>query len=114
MTGRSNQEFQTKALLGHHCAHEGRMTKPEACRNPGTSIRGGLGNWLRRNVLPVRSNGSWSSPKWSTLEQNPTDLNREGFPSGANSDSDCVLGKEASTHGQAFVGGCADQGGPSG
>jgi hypothetical protein len=50
---------------------------------------------------------------WS-LEQNPTDLNREGFPSGANSDSHCVLGKEASTHGQAIVGGFADQGGPSG
>jgi hypothetical protein len=48
------------------------------------------------------------------LEQNPTDLNREGFPSGANSDSHCVLGEEASMHGQAFVGGFADQGGPSG
>jgi predicted acyl esterase len=48
------------------------------------------------------------------LEQNPTNLNREGFPSGTNSDSHCVLGKEASTHGQAFVGGFADQGGSSG
>jgi len=44
-----------------------------------------------------------------TLEQNPNDLNRKGFPLGANSDSHCVLDKEASTHGQAFVGGFADQ-----
>ena len=42
------------------------------------------------------------------LEQNSTDLNREGFPLGTNSDSDCMLGKEASMHGQAFVGGFAD------
>jgi hypothetical protein len=42
------------------------------------------------------------------LEQNPTDLNREGLPRGANSDSHCVLDKEASTHGQAAVGGFAD------
>src|SRR5882672_4083748 len=47
---------------------------------------------------------------FSELEQNPTDLNREGFPKDANSDSDCVLGKEASTHGQSFVGGFADPG----
>jgi hypothetical protein len=32
----------------------------------------------------------------------------------ANSDSDCVLGKEASTHGQSFVRGFADQGGRGG
>jgi transposase-like protein len=31
------------------------------------------------------------------LEQNPTDLNREGLTSGANSDSDCVLDQEASS-----------------
>jgi hypothetical protein len=48
------------------------------------------------------------------LEQNPTDLNREGFPSRANSDSHCVLGKEASTHGQAFIGRFADSGCPGG
>ena len=48
------------------------------------------------------------------LEQNLTDLNREGFPLGTNSDSHCVLGMEASTHGQAIVGGFADQGYPSG
>ena len=48
------------------------------------------------------------------LEQNLTDLNREGFPLGANSDSHCVLGTEASTYGQAIVGGFADQGHSSG
>jgi len=48
------------------------------------------------------------------LEQNPSDLNREGFPTGANSDSPWVLDREAGTHGQAFVGGFADQGSPSG
>ena len=48
------------------------------------------------------------------LEQNPTDLNRGGFPEGANSDSNCVLDEEASTHGQAFVGGFADQDSPGG
>jgi len=52
--------------------------------------------------------------KLDKLEQNPTDLNREGFPSRANSDSHCVLGKEASTHGQAFIGRFADSGGPGG
>jgi len=50
----------------------------------------------------------------ASLEQNPSDLNREGFPTGANSDSPWVLDREASTHGQAFVGGFADQGSPSG
>jgi hypothetical protein len=53
-------------------------------------------------------------PRRVVLEQNPTDLNREGFPSRANSDSHCVLGKEASTHGQAFIGRFADSGGPGG
>jgi hypothetical protein len=41
-------------------------------------------------------------------------LNRGGFPEGANSDSNCVLDEEASAHGQAFVGGFADQDRPGG
>jgi thioesterase domain-containing protein len=43
------------------------------------------------------------------LEQNSTDLNRERFPWDEDSDSHGVLNKEASTHGQAFIGGFADQ-----
>ncbi len=69
--------------------------------------------FIKRNevIIVGQSGGGWGS---IALEQNPTDLNREGFPSGANLNSHCVLGKEASTHGQTFVGGFADQGGGSG
>ncbi|TCU57761.1 hypothetical protein EDE08_1381, partial [Bradyrhizobium sp. R2.2-H] len=42
------------------------------------------------------------------LEQNLTDLDREGFPWESKSDSPCVLDEEAGTHGQTFVGGFAD------
>jgi hypothetical protein len=77
--------------------------------------RGGShANYSQRALMKRNFQEEVTSRIVAELEQNPTNLNRKGFPSGSNSDSHCVLGREASTHGQAFIGGFADQSDPSG
>ena len=44
-----------------------------------------------------------SGPGRDILEQNPSILNREGFPKAANSDSHYLLEMEASRYGQIFI-----------
>jgi hypothetical protein len=57
--------------------------------------------------VQVSANGNvlrGGDDQFRNLERNPNGLNREGFPSGSNFDSYCLLDEEASGHGEILVG----------